>query len=78
MTGFHSRCWKWLYLYWYLLSGVYAALFGYSQVDGRNRLGGSSFGVLGKNATFDYVVRGQIPLQIHLSHAEPDETDQSQ
>ena len=29
---------------------------GYTQQNGRTRLLGSSFGVLGVNATFDYVV----------------------
>lgn len=75
MSDLRFRCWVWSYLYLYLLSGAYAALYGYSQIDGRTRLGGSSFGVLGINATFDYVVRRRIPLQI-LPRAELDGADQ--
>lgn len=57
MPEFHSRWWLWSCLYFYLLSDVSATVFEYSQVNGRTRLTGSSFGVLGINATFDYVVR---------------------
>lgn len=39
-----------------LISAVWSAP-GYTQQNGRTRLIGSSFGVLGINATFDYVVR---------------------
>ena len=39
-----------------LISAAWSAP-GYTQQNGRTRLIGSSFGVLGINATFDYVVR---------------------
>ena len=35
---------------------VEAAIPGYTQINGQTRLLGSSFGVPGTNATFDYVV----------------------
>lgn len=35
---------------------VFSAPFGYNQVNGVTQLIGSSFGVLGRDATFDYVV----------------------
>ncbi|SLM40204.1 Glucose-methanol-choline oxidoreductase, N-terminal [Lasallia pustulata] len=37
---------------------VFSAPFGYNQVNGVTQLIGSSFGVLGRDATFDYVVVG--------------------
>ena len=37
--------------------------FGYiKQANGKTKLVGSSFGVLGINATFDYVVRLYVPI----------------
>lgn len=41
----------------FLLPFAQSAIFGFTQQNGRTRLVGSSFGVLGINATFDYVVR---------------------
>lgn len=45
-------------------SAVRSANPGFTQQNGRTRLLGSSFGVLGLNATFDYVVRKRLLLSI--------------
>lgn len=50
MRGSYCLTWP----YW--LSCAHAALFGTYQVNGQTRLVGTSFGILGINATFDYVV----------------------
>lgn len=41
-------------------SGVLSDLFAYTLPNGQTKLVGSSFGLLGVDATFDYVVRNPI------------------
>ena len=41
-------------------SGVVSDLFAYTLPNGQTKLAGSSFGLLGVDATFDYVVRNPI------------------
>ncbi len=41
-------------------SGTLSDFFAYKQPNGQTKLAGSSFGLLGVNATFDYVVRSLV------------------
>lgn len=48
----------------YFFPGIHSELTGYSQINGQTRLLGSSFGILGTNATFDYVVSVTLGISI--------------
>lgn len=43
---------------------TYSTITGYLQINGQTRLLGSSFGILGVNATFDYVVSGMLGISL--------------